>query len=490
MLRAWVSTGVVAQVEANWIRGEITKAVDAATDWDMELLKPPKLTQGTYYLRWVYLPKAGGGEPNCTPTNALVTVCPADAFDDPARANEVELDLRALVRYHHRGDFDYEEGAADQARYANFVDRARRQALEFLRTRYERVAGDPVPAVTQALLVSARVLKLLSDDKDRPPTFGKDDDASLLDALFAPLPTPVPIPPEDDTSKWAKLVRECVRETELAGAGKGHDARPGREWARQFLLRRVAVRQGDGAKVFGVDAARVLAAVDPIRPTWAVSVAFPGDNLEQEAKLTRAFVQAVRPEVVAAAVAERRQRLTAWGQSTRAWLGAEFDKAAVVEALRDAVSAAVREDVFRAAGDTSPDGLRRLITEFSKAPVETTLKDVDRLSNAAGPGDVLTVLARVNDVVLTTVDRLRDEFTQFLTRSEKATRDRLQAAGEDPDAPPGANAGAGAAVQQKRAEIDGLLAELAAGAARLAADAPTDGKPAPKARKTKTGGVA
>jgi hypothetical protein len=455
VLREWVGQRIITQTDANWIRGEIVKAVDEFIDWDAELLKPIRLTQQHgYFIKWVYLPQAKGGEPGCTLDNALVTVCDDATFADPIRANEVELDLRALVRFHELKHFDYEGGAVDQARYANFVERAAHQAVAFVRRRYERLAGDQVPAVTQALLVSARLLDLVGAHVA--------DDAGVLEALLAPNPSPQSLP--QDETRWSKLRWACAAE---------------RERARQFLLRRVGVRQGlKGTAIYAIDAAQVLAAVAPIRKTWAVEAEFPAGPLEEDARMVRSFVHSVRPEVVAAAVRDRRQQFAEWGRATRAWLGPYFDKQAVIDTLRATVNGAVAADVFKESGDVSLERIRGLIDEFRKAAVSETLKEVDRLADDTDPGLVLSVLARVDDRVLETVDRLRDAFSRFLERATAAAVAGLQAydGAFDPDRPglpdPGDAAAGSAAVRGMAAEIDTLLAGLGTVVERLVADAP------------------
>src|SRR5262249_40920690 len=160
------------------------------------------------------------------------------------------------------------------------------------------------------LLVSARVLNL--------PGAHAGDDAGLLDALLGSTPDAQLLPQDD--SRWSKLRRACAAE---------------RDRAVKFLLRRLGARQGGADAVYAVDAARLLAAIAPTRKTWAVEGAFQEGQLDEDARMVRSFVQSVRPEVVAAAVTERRGRLATWGESLREWLGEEFDKSAAVEALRE-----------------------------------------------------------------------------------------------------------------------------------------------------------
>ena len=62
----------------------------------------------------------------------------------------VRFELRALVRFHTRKTFDYDEGDEDRAWYAQLCERAVRQALPFLRDRYERVADNDAAVVASA----------------------------------------------------------------------------------------------------------------------------------------------------------------------------------------------------------------------------------------------------------------------------------------------------------------------------------------------------
>ncbi len=462
MLRRWIGERIINQTDANWIRGAVLNAVDAAIDWDMELLKPPRLTQGAYYTGWVYLPQAKGGQPTCTTANALVTVCDDETFADPLRANEVELDLRAVVRFHELGHFDYDGGAIDQARYANFVERGVRQTLAFVRERYERLTGDQVPAVAQALLVSARVVNLSGAHAG--------DDAGQLDALLGATPHPQTLPQDD--SKWSKLRRACAAE---------------RDRAVKFLLRRVGARQGGADAVYAVDAARLLAAVASTRKTWSVDATFQEGQLDEDPRMVRSFVQAVRPDVVAAAIAERRSQLTRWSVSLREWLGEEFDKAAALETLRDTVTKAVAADVFKESGDVTADRLRGLIDDFRKAAVADARDEIGRLTPDAAPGLVLSVLARVDDKVLETVDRLREAYNGFMDRITVAVVARLQTYEPDFD-PAQADDQApaddtGSAVRAMATEIDTLLEALDNAAQELAEQTPAPATPA-KARRT------
>jgi hypothetical protein len=183
-----------------------------------------------------------------------------------------------------------------------------------------------------------------------------------------------------------------------------------------------------------------------------------------------------------AAVAERRERLTGWGTSLREWLGEEFDKAAAVETLRETVTKAVAADVFKESGDMTADRLRGLIDDFRKAAVADVRDEIGRLIPDAAPGLVLSVLARVDDKVLETVDRLREAYSGFVDRMTVAVVARLKTYEPDFDPTPAdAQAPAndtGSAVRAMAAGIDTLLEGLGNAVQELAEKAPPPAKPA------------
>jgi len=437
VLRKWRGEGTITQPDANWFRNALVKAVDAFIDWDAELLEPVSLTQ-TYYTGFVYLPNARGGAPTCTASNALMSLCDDATFSDANSGLNVELDLRAVVRYHELEHFDYEDGFTDQARYANLVQRLAAQAVAFVRARYERLAlaGDPVPMVAQALLVSARLL-------DLPRSHGSGE-TDALEAIFSSSPDPQHLS-QDDT-KWARLLRSVTAE---------------RRRALQFLLRRVGGRQGSGEKIHAVDATRLLAAVGGTRKSWKVELSWAEAELAEDARLVRSFVLSMRPEIVDAAVAERRQRLKQWVATTIQWLGTEFDKPTVIEVLRETVNKAVAADVFRESGESTADRVRNSISEFQKARVSETLNEINRLSDDAAPGSVLSILSHADDKVLTIVDRLREGYDHFLDRTIAAVQSRLKTMGVDPDATPNANGEVNDLAKKSAEEIDKQLEAIA-----------------------------
>ncbi len=177
------------------------------------------------------------------------------------------------------------------------------------------------------------------------------------------------------------------------------------------------------------------------------------------------------------------------GASLQEWLGEEFDKAAALETLRDTVTKAVAADVFKESGDVTADRLRGLIDDFRKAAVADVRDEIGRLTPDAAPGLVLSILARVDDKVLETVDRLREAYNGFVDRITVAVVARLRTfePSFDPaqcdDQAPAADTGS--AVRAMATEIDTLLEGLDNAVQELAEKAPAPAKPAKPRRTTR-----
>ena len=89
--------------------------------------------------------------------------------------------LIALTKHEYYKNWDYDESERDYACWANLLEKLVPQATAWLLAkRYHGVAGDPVPALVESLLVGARMLNVkTSHDPDHAP---------LLNAIFEPAP--------------------------------------------------------------------------------------------------------------------------------------------------------------------------------------------------------------------------------------------------------------------------------------------------------------
>lgn len=451
MLDEWAESKKITQRDATTLRNDLLDMIDWAIDWDAELFIPrdlsPKVGKsrhedvedegeeeeietgpvaGTKYKRArlrsavgpkeVYLPfnpdKTGAG-----PDEAIFTLCREDVFADPVAFAAVRFELRALVRFHALKSFDYPGGDEDRAWYARLADRAAAQAVRFLRDRYERVPDNSaaVAAVAQALYVSARALDL--------PGAHSNVDSEVLKAVLHPGPTALPATTSGDG--WQKFRTACATH---------------RGTARDFLLRRLAARQGIGNVLYSIDANRLLDVVKPVRKSCRVETKFPGtpERLDDNARQVLAFVAEVSAERTDAAVAERRAALVKWAADTRAWLGGDFKKDVFVADCRGLLNQASNLQVY--AADVAIGTLRDYLKDFDDAKVSEAISAVDRLKDAAGtPSVELTAVVQAPDEAMRRADTFRTAFQAFeqqtLARAcaELTKKLKLAKAAEDAD---------------------------------------------------------
>jgi hypothetical protein len=451
MLDEWAESKKITQRDATNLRNDLLDMIDWAIDWDAELFIPRDLNSkggklrsddeedeaeedeietgpvaGMKYKRIrlrsavgakeVYLPfnpdKTGAG-----PDEAIFTLCREDVFADPVAFAAVRFELRALVRFHAHKSFEYPGGDEDRAWYARLADRAAAQAVRFLRGRYERVPDNAaaVAAVAQALYVSARALDL--------PGAHSNVDSEVLKTVLHPGPTGLSSATSGEG--WHKFRAACATH---------------RGTARDFLLRRLAARQGAGNVLYGIDASRLLDVVKPVRKTCRVETKFPGkpERLDDNARQVLAFVGEVSAERTDAAVAERRAALVKWAADTRAWLGGGFRKDVFVADCRGLLNQASNLQVY--AADVAIATLRDYLKDFDDAKVSEAISAVDRLKDAAGaPSVELTAVVQAPDGAMRTADTFRAAFQAFeqqtlaRARAELTKKLKLAKAAEDAD---------------------------------------------------------
>ncbi len=225
-LEKWSHGQEMIQRDANQLRSIIVECVLAAIDWDAELLRPLRKSDTGYLNEWVFIP-ASKGASQCTPANAFVTVATDEDFGNPDAQERIILALRSVVRFHYHKTWNFDRADEDFPRYANLVERLTKQALSWFHLNYHKVDGDPVPCLTETLLIGGRLLSVT--------TAHSREDAALMDALFQVPPQEPPV----GESAWDTLRLNCF------------ECRP---HLKEELLSRVAARQGGAATTFAVDA--------------------------------------------------------------------------------------------------------------------------------------------------------------------------------------------------------------------------------------------
>lgn len=391
ILDAWAKGQEMGQMPANQLRRWIAEGVGVEIDWDGALLKNPGLND-TYYLKWVYLPSARGGQPACTQDNALVTVCRDGEQRDSVLSIRIILALMAMVNREIRGTWEYPGGEEDYARFVNFIVTSSRQALEFVRKRYLRVAEDTVPVLAQALLQGAKVLDL--------PGASNRGDADVLLAVTTPLPEGMVLPTGNDP--WSKLVARC------------HKARTQSDNSlRETLLAQVGARQG-GGRVQAVDAARLLDALEPFRATWRMSI--PPVSTASDPKFEQITEIRYQQKEIDDAIRHMSEKMVKWREKMARQLGEAPDKQNLRGMLARVRAEAKKQGI--PSGDLTYDQLNRYEIELHACSLKEQLERAGKVSEG-DQGTVLSAMAQANVATMERIEFILDAFDRFL---EKATR--------------------------------------------------------------------
>ena len=387
----WAGGQDLTQNEANNLRGAILDLVLSTVDWDAELLSEE---HSNLVRDWVYLPRSRGAS-NCTPENACIVVATDAEFsnDDLPIINL----LHAVVRHRHHKGWDYDEADEDYSRLANFVDKARPRLTAWLRSNYRGVKENPVPVLTQTLLVSARLLNIENSHAQ--------EDASLVNAVFATAETTF----ETGTTQWEQLRSESQEK---------------RADVRKELLDRVAARQGSGDGIFAVDATSILGDIKSLKANWKIE-----QTLDKSAdKELTSFVKSISRDVDKAAGARRKQILDEWNK-VEGQLGQSPDKKALIQETRRLIELGKQHSLKPPMGSSAD--LARLVDEFDKSSVKACLEHVARIQKEESGGSLLTALAQFDEQTLYLLISFTDHFGAYASDIVSKIDGTLNTIGDD-----------------------------------------------------------
>ena len=361
----WKNNGVLGQGEANKIRGWINTHLMHSINWEAELLRSVKPTTNTYATS-IYLPRAKGNPPNVA--KAFVVVADDEQFKEADTANEVFSVIRAMLRYDHYGDWDYDQSDEDYVYVANFIDSHLENASAWVHAKYKNVDGSPVPSLVQSLLWQARQLNIESAHRA--------DDASQLDAVFA---SPVVSGSPNEDSEWRDFLCDLFSHHKLL---------------QEELLERVGAFQGTGKTPHAVDAFQLLSTIQEFRKTWKLSEKFPSlpGGVSDELKAIEKHVGSLY-RVGSSKIDARRKRISEQSKRIVDELGQDYDKS---ELLKDLESVCTLSQQYGLSGDISVNQVRNLAERFREAPVKEVGKQVDAIVSGDDPPAQMTAIAKLD----------------------------------------------------------------------------------------------
>lgn len=416
ILNGWRAKTPIAQADANQLRKWLADALRGYIDWDWDLFRPRKESGVDAWPELIFIPFAAG-HGGRTADASMAAVCVESDLDDPAKSAQLHSALMAVVRLHgvHEG-WHYANADEDMPKYAALVSAMAGRARRFVKERYFRAEWNPVPALVEGLLIGARALGVEAATKDR-------DHASLIEAMFAPIDgSPTPAGAGADATGWTDFTNALRR---CRGAGE-KEARDQLSW-QGHLLALVGARQGQAELVHAVDVLRLKPAIEAVTETWNFRQSPPNQaGVPDYAPFRAAYAELKK---CAGAVDRAEKRLTQWRDDTRAWLGEDADKTAIVREAKEAIEAA-RASGLTVGHDTK--GVMQLLEKFDDAKIMATLNEADRLSNGTSRGTSLAVLGRSSEQVVRLCDDLRTALTDLLQHIEAELANESIKYGTDP----------------------------------------------------------
>jgi hypothetical protein len=416
ILDAWRAKTPIAQADALQLRKWVADALKAYIDWDWDLFRPRKDEGVDAWKELIFIPFAAG-QYGRTADASMASICAESDLDDQAKSARLHSALMAVVRFHgvHEG-WHYANADEDMPKYAALVSAMAGRARRFVKGRYFRAEWDPVPALVEGLLIGARALGLETPAKER-------DHASLIEALFAP--TDGSLSPDGaggDVTGWTDFTNALRR---CRGTGD-KEARDQLSW-QGHLLALVGARQGQAELIHAVDVFRLKPAIEAVTETWEFRQSLPNQpGVPDYAPFRTAYADLKK---LAGSVDKAQKRLTQWRDDTRAWLGENADKTAIVREAKEAIEGA------RATGLTVGQDTKtvvQLLDKFDDAKIMATLNEAGRLGSGVSRGTALVVLGRSSEEIVSLCDDLRRALGGLLQHIEAELANEEIKYGPDP----------------------------------------------------------
>jgi len=329
------------------------------------LLRPIKPATDTYARR-IYLPKAKGNPPDLD--KALVVVADDAQFEDSKVANRVFFAIRAMLRYDYYKGWDYEEADKDYLALTNFIDEHLAPATEWIRLRYKNLDGNPVPVLVQTLLWQARQLNV--------ETAHRIDDASQLDAVFAPAP---PTDERDDDEPWNDFI-DCMSSKRMLLIAE--------------LLERVAAFQGSGKTPHAVDASQLLDSIQEFRKTWKIDKKFPQPSSSATDELKHIYEHVTMlTRLGVGKIETRRDKIAEQSKLIVAELGKDYDKNDLLGDLED-VCALTEQHGLK--GAITVGQIRKLMASFKDSRAKAASEQLEAIVSGDDLGSRMSAIAKLD----------------------------------------------------------------------------------------------
>lgn len=400
----------IKQGDARTIRAYLSDAVGAWLDWSALFTRKVSIDVG-----YIHLPRVSQGNDK----KPILVAATNDDLTDPEASDRFFAAMQAVVRYHARGDWDYEGGEVDCARYANFISKLAAQAEDYFSREGPVVPREGIKYLAQALLVGARLLDIKGASTN--------NDVDNLSALLADAQPGMKLPDNPQTP-WEHLILGAARvRAELL----------------EVLFDMVSVRQGTGRIAYGFDSVPLLDAIGSLRTSkWKPEN--PGESLSKLSSAAKDHLRRLRD---LSCVEGRGRDIVCWSDRVAETFGKEFETREILALMRETVREARDASVFHfRRGNDEPEPLLGRLAEKPLGPIMDQLSKAKRIRESGDKFDiVLSCTAQVDDMVMERSKSLIDDYETFLNETSSEVDEKLN---DDPTNLPQAIAELGSALNE------------------------------------------
>ncbi|MEI7909631.1 MAG: protein DpdH [Verrucomicrobiota bacterium] len=385
VLDDWRINGVLSQQDGNKLRTFLSEAICAWLDTNALLIDEVKNVPN------IYLPKSRHNNPDLD--KAVIITATEEEFDGGKTGPRFITVIKAVVRYHERKNWDYDDGEIDYALYTNFIAKLAKQAEDHFLRKGGLLSREGIKPVAQALLIGARILNL--------PGASANTDAENLSAMLTKAPVDQG-DSNDPPTPWQRL---------KSGA---HSSRAE---LREALLELISATQGKrGDYIYALNSVPLLEAINELRAKkWEMA----DDPLPHLTDPTQRLKEHLRQMRNLAPVTQRANEVVCWADRVTAAFGADFDATELVANMRATVMEARNANVFRCKGKEASDFLPRLKDATSLGAIRDNLSKAEKLKDKRDEfGIVLSIVSQVDDALMEKITSLVTDYQVFLEETE------------------------------------------------------------------------
>jgi hypothetical protein len=399
ILDDWRINDVLGQQDANKLRNYLSDAVSACLDTNALLIGEVKSVPN------IYLPKTKTGNPELE--KAVIIAATDEEFEGEETGLWFITSIAAVVRYHERKHWDYDDGEIDYARYTNFIAKLSRQAEKHFFRKGNLLSREGIKPVAQALLIGARILNL--------PGASANTDSENLSAMLVEMPADAGVSGEPQTP-WQRLKFGTHRS---------------RNELRSALLSLVSARQGTGEIIHAIDTTPLLEAISELRAKKWVLEDDPASHFNLPSQGLKEHLRQLRNTTP---VTQRADEIIGWADEVTKAFGKDFDATELIANMRAAVVEARDAGVFRCQTKEPKDFLPRLKDGTSLDGVQGHVTIAGKLrDNRDKFGIVLSNVSQVDDSMMERISMLIADYQIFLAGTESTVKDKLQDVPSDLD---------------------------------------------------------